>query len=194
MHDDSAEKARFSVGIAIKIGIGMFFFQLGTAIFFGLGLSSGLQGWRLIALALGAGTLMGAGAVLGAPALAGGLGRAAGGLFYPEASFDGPQPVYGPAEAMAAAGQYEEALDAFEELLEEFPGETRAYARMIEILLYELRDRGRAAAVLDRAEKALSDADAKAEIEQIFQEGCEEIERERTARGRVDLAPDDQNT
>ncbi|NOY81365.1 MAG: tetratricopeptide repeat protein [Kiritimatiellaeota bacterium] len=194
MHDEPTGKTGRAVTAMVKTVFGVFFFLLAAGIFFGFGLSAGLTGWRLVGLALSAGTFAGLGAVVGAPAAAGLLGRSAGGLFFPEASFDKPQPAYGPAEAMAAAGRLEEALAAFEKTLEEFPGEYRAYARMIEILLYELRDTDRAAAVLERAGNALPDAGEKAELEGLFREACEEIAQQQTGRGRVELAPGEEDT
>jgi len=191
MNKSGFDKVEGGVKFAIQAALASFFFLLGGGIFLGFGISGGVTGWRLMALAVGAGLVFGVGGIFGGPKFAGWIGGSAGGLFFPGAWFDRPQPVYGPVEAKAVAGDYEGAIAGFEKLLEEFPADYRTYSRMIGMLVLDVGSPERAAAVLERAMGALPNEAERQELTRLFEETSEELTRRRNTRGRVDLELDE---
>jgi len=129
-----------------------------------------------------------AGAMLVAPEAGGFLARPFGNLFYPEQYADAPPPICGPAESLARRGRFEEALDACEQVLAEYPDTYRLWELMIEVLLRDLRDRERAQAVLERAKAALSSEEERRELHRRFEELLRHAdEPQERVRGRVEL-------
>lgn len=54
--------------------------------------------------------------------------------------YDRPPPVYGPARALAAQQRWDEAIDAYRQILREFPGDVTAQRAIAEITLEKLGD------------------------------------------------------
>jgi len=79
-----------------------------------------------------------------------------GTLFFSDARFDRPQPIYSIPEARRREGRYEEAIDGFERIAAEDPQQARAYAAMIDIAIVDLKDVERAEAILREGLSALS--------------------------------------
>jgi len=71
----------------------------------------------------------------------------------------GPQPIYSIPQTHRVAGRFEEAMEGFEQIVNEHPGELDAWLEMIEISGKELQDPARAEAVYRRAMRVLSEED-----------------------------------
>ena len=72
-------------------------------------------------------------------------------LFSASEKFDGPQPMYGKPMALRMSRQYEEAMQAYEELAADYPEELKPHLEMIEVALRELKDPGRAELIYQNA-------------------------------------------
>jgi hypothetical protein len=90
-------------------------------------------------LPLATACFVGAGVMI-APWIAERCGNLAGGLLYPDRTFDRPQPVFSIAEGKRAQGQPREALAEYEQVLLEHPQELRCYISMMDIAARDLRD------------------------------------------------------
>ena len=89
-----------------------------------------------------------------APAFAGLIAEPAGGLFHPHRAAL-PEPRRSIAESRRARGQYDEAIEAYEAVVAEFPGDVASWTAMVEIALVHLRDAARGDALARRALLAL---------------------------------------
>jgi hypothetical protein len=129
--------------------------------------------------------------IIVAPGIAGALARPAGGLFFPAETFTVPPPDYGPADAAYHTGRSAEALAGYIKIIESYPGEFRAYAMAIRILLFDLRDEPRARDVLRQAEEALTVPEERAELARLFAEYRTEAARHAGSRRRKVVDVDD---
>jgi hypothetical protein len=159
--------------LAIRLAVAVPLLLAGIAVMVG-GLRAG--GWTAaFSLPLAVACFVGAGAMI-APLLAQRLGDLAGGLFFPNRSFDRPQPVFSIAEGKRAQGQPREALAEYERVLLEHPQESRCYISMMDIAARDLRDPALAEGYYRRAAEQITDsetrrrlAEARAEILRDFQ-------------------------
>lgn len=108
------------------------------------------------------------GAILLAPPLARLFAESTGGLFYPDQSFDRPQPMYSIPQARRVQGQYEEALAGFEQIAQEHPDRVEPYVAMIEIAIVNLHDGGRAEAFYQRGLAALQREEDKESLARVY--------------------------
>lgn len=127
--------------------------RLGSAaIYLGLGgfcLVRASEHGDLILLPLGMACLLAAAFLLARP-IAQLIASPAGNLFYPEARFDRPQPMYSIPESQRKKGLTHEAMAGFRKIADEFPGDVRAYVEMMDIAIVDLHDTEFAASILQR--------------------------------------------
>lgn len=145
---------------------------LGAARFFveGLkGMGIGVVGSLLLAVAC----LIVAAALMAPPLAEWGaacLNGLFGGMLYPERRSRRPPPVYGPAEARRLEGDYEGAIQAYEDILAEFPDNARAYLGLMDIAWLDLTDAPRALAFYNRALAAIKDEACRKEFQQAYED------------------------
>ncbi len=152
-----------------------------------LALPFALAGWLLFATGGGAERrILGllcvviAGIVV-APPLAGLIAEPAGGLFHPRHPAR-QEPSHDIAEARRRQGRYAEALDAYERVVERFPGDVSGWIAMLDVASVDLRDAARADAIARRALAALPDAASRMQFLQARR-------RIHTAEGAALAAP-----
>ena len=78
------------------------------------------------------------------------LAESSGNLFYPVRRQSGPLPMYSIPKSKRAQGLYEEAMDAYEKIAEQYPKEVKPYIQMIDIAIVNLNDPARAADIFQR--------------------------------------------
>jgi hypothetical protein len=123
-----------------------------AAIYLGLGwfcLARTSQHNDLILLPCGMACLLAAATLLARP-IAQLIAAPAGNLFYPEARFDRPQPMYSIPESKRKQGLCHEAMAGFRKIADEYPGDVRAYVEMIDIAVVDLHDGEFAETILQR--------------------------------------------
>lgn len=87
---------------------------------------------------------------------AGLLAEPIGGLVYFQGrQSDKPAPIYSMAQALRSAGRYQEALEEYERMTREFPGEVRPYVEMLEIAVVNLKDGTLAESIFQKGMSAL---------------------------------------
>ncbi|MBI1816798.1 MAG: hypothetical protein HYR72_17605 [Deltaproteobacteria bacterium] len=86
-----------------------------------------------------------------------------GSLFFPRHAGRN-EPAYSIAEAKRKRGRYEEAIDAYQTIAEQFPAEALPYIAMMEIAAVNLHDRGRAEAIARRGLAILRDESSREEL------------------------------
>lgn len=96
------------------------------------------------------------------------IAEPAGNLFYPDARFDRPQPMYGIPESQRKKGIYEEAMAGFEKIAAEYPDEIRPYIEMIDIAIVELKDTERANAIYCRGIAVLKRGEDKEVLARMY--------------------------
>lgn len=107
-------------------------------------LATASGGWSSVPRLLVGLSLFVVAAIIVASPLARLVAEPTGKLFYASEHFDRPQPLYSIAQAKRVRGLHEEALERYEEIAEEYPGETRPYEEMIDIAIMDLDDQDRA--------------------------------------------------
>ena len=99
--------------------------------------------------------------LIGALIIAGPLTRLiaepVGSLFYPNAHYDRPQPVYSIPLARKQEGRYAEALDGFLQIALAWPEQTQAWIEMLDIAITKLNDGARAEQIFQQGLAALRD-------------------------------------
>ena len=98
------------------------------------------------------------------------LAEPIGSLFWPRRYFDKPQPIYGIPQSLRVKGHPEEAMEAYERLANEFPGEVRPYTDRIEIAIVDLRDPDRAKAIFQQGIQRLTNPDDKDVLATVYAE------------------------
>ncbi|WP_193210935.1 hypothetical protein [Luteolibacter marinus] len=87
--------------------------------------------------------------------------------FLPRERFDAPQPPLGIGAARAAQGDFEGAVDAYEEMRERHPEVREIHVRLLEIVLGPLDDPIRGEAILQRGLAALQSEDDRAVLRKV---------------------------
>jgi tetratricopeptide (TPR) repeat protein len=108
--------------------------------------------------------LMVLGVVIVAPSIAHGLVERAFDFFTYSEKFDRPQPMYGKPMALRKNRQYEEAINAYEEIAEAYPDELKPWLEMIDVMQRDLGDPERAERIYQRA---LIEFQSKADRERL---------------------------
>lgn len=106
--------------------------------------------------------------VLVAPPLAGLAAEPWGVFFHPHRTAF-PEPIYSIAEARRKRGQYEEAIEEYQKIAEQFPVEVRPYVAMMEIAFVNLRDSARTDAIAKRGLAALRDETSRMHLLRMHQ-------------------------
>lgn len=91
-------------------------------------------------------------------------------LIYPDRRARRPPPVYGPAEARRMEGRYEEAIQAYEAILAEYPADGHCYLALMDIAWRELHDARRAMGFYQRASAAVKDKAYRQEMRQAYED------------------------
>lgn len=130
-----------TVGLAVCVGLWLWLGRRGQ--------EEGLPGGMLMIVAAH-GALIVAAFLLARP-VAGWIGDLMANLFMPGERFSRPQPMYSIPESRMAAEDYAGALQAYEELAAEHPGEIAPHLRMMEIWLRVYRNPAAARTVRDKA-------------------------------------------
>lgn len=91
-----------------------------------------------------------AGALIVATPLARMLAESWGGLFYPVRRSSRPAPMYSIPQAKRMSGHYEEAMEGFQKIADEYPGEVQPYIEMIDIAIMNFHDPDHANEVYQR--------------------------------------------
>jgi tetratricopeptide (TPR) repeat protein len=102
-------------------------------------------------------------AVIIAAPLAALAAQPTGSLFFPRHAAR-REPAYSLAEARRKRGCYEEAIDEYQRIAEQFPAEVLPYIAMMEIASANLHDRERAAAIARRGLAMLRDEASRQEL------------------------------
>jgi tetratricopeptide (TPR) repeat protein len=89
-------------------------------------------------------------------------------IFFPNDSFDKPQPMYGIPQARRKEGKYEEAIAGFAKIAAEDPQEVRAYISMIDVAIVDLKDVPRAEEMMREALSALSQREDRERLINCF--------------------------
>ncbi len=90
-------------------------------------------------------------------------------LFFPDKK--SPRlPIYGPAEARRMEGRYEEAIQAYEAILAEFPADGRCYLALMDIAWRDLQDARRAMGFYQRATQAVKNASWRGEMRHAYED------------------------
>lgn len=92
----------------------------------------------------------------------------AGSLFMPDEKAAGPSPLYGIPERQKAKGKYEEAMAEYQKLVEQFPGEVKAYVEMINIAAFNFKNMEQAYGIYQRALATVEDEDKKKALSTFF--------------------------
>ena len=71
-------------------------------------------------------------------------------FFYPDASYDRPQPVYSRPAALRAQNRLEEAIAEYEAIIADYPDLARAYIELMDLYDLDLHDREKVAEVYRR--------------------------------------------
>jgi hypothetical protein len=103
--------------------------------------------------AIGFGVML-IGAVVLAIPLARLIAEPSGSLFYPRIYAE-PHPPYGIPESKVAKGQYEEAMQVYEQIAAAYGDQLKAYVGMIDVAIMHLNDPARALAIYERGMAAL---------------------------------------
>lgn len=90
------------------------------------------------------------GAIIIASPLARLLAEPTGNLFWPSQCFKRPQPMYSIPQSKRAKGLYEEAIMGFEKIAADYPDEVQPYIEIIDIVIVNLNDPGRARKIYQR--------------------------------------------
>jgi tetratricopeptide (TPR) repeat protein len=92
------------------------------------------------------------------------------GLFYPDRKNKRPPAVYGPAEALRADAHYEEAIQAYEAILAEHPGDARCYLALMDIAWRDMGDARRAMNYYHLARGAVKDEEYLEEMRLAYED------------------------
>lgn len=107
-----------------------------------------------------------------------------GGLFYPERRNRRPPPVYGPAEARRMEGDYQAAIQAYEEILAEFPDNARAYLALMDIAWLDMTDAPLAMSFYQRALAVIKDEASRKEMQQAYADFAPYLEKPEEVKQR----------
>lgn len=105
---------------------------------------------------------------LGGWILCGRLGTLCGSLYFPGGHDCRPQPVYGPALALKAQGEYEQALQALLAIAKEFPDTARPLLEALDILAEHMHDSAQFHAVYHWGKQRLRDSVEREALEQGY--------------------------
>ena len=141
----------------ILIGIGIFIFTRATGGYLGV------VGYAL----LGIGFIL-AGSILIAFPLTHQLSGVFGNLFYPDEKFRRAPPLYSRAEALAKMDHFDDAMKAYEQIVEEYPDELKPYIDMIEIAIGHYQDADRANQIFQRGIATLVNQDDRDTLSRMY--------------------------
>lgn len=108
------------------------------------------------------------GAIIVAFPLAGLIAEPTGNLFWPSARYDRPQPAYSIPQSKRARGLYEEAMDGFEKIAEEYPQEIQPYIEMIDVAILNFHDPERAEAIFQRGVSILKKEEDRETLARMY--------------------------
>lgn len=91
-----------------------------------------------------------------------------GGLFYPTAQYDRPQPMYSIPETLRKQGNFEEAMAKLEEIADQYPDEVKPYVEMLNIAVLNLKDMRRAERIYLRGITSLEDKEKREMLAHVF--------------------------
>jgi tetratricopeptide (TPR) repeat protein len=108
------------------------------------------------------------GVILVAPDLARFAAGSLGGIMWRHTS-DGPRPIYGIPEALAARGKYAEAEAEYEKIIQEFPGEVKPHIDLINIAVTRLKDAELAERLYRRGMETLKEPAARETLTRMYE-------------------------
>lgn len=91
-----------------------------------------------------------------------------GSLYFPNERPRDKAPMYGIPQARRKKGQYEEAMEAYEALTREHPGQLRAWVEMMDMAVVDLRDLRRAETIYERALQNLQNEDDRRALSAMY--------------------------
>lgn len=89
-------------------------------------------------------------------------------LIYPLRRFDKPVPMYSVPMSKRVKGDYTGALEYYEKMEVEYPGDMEIYRGMLELLVLEMKDPAKASQVFQRALRSLKTTDKKDGLARIY--------------------------
>lgn len=111
--------------------------------------------------------------VTGAIIISDPLARAAAGpldrLFYPSRELEKPLPPYASAEAKVKKGEYAEAMEAYQRIALEYPGEIEPFIAMLHIAIFSLHDLARAAQVYEDGLRSLEREEQRLSLQRVYE-------------------------
>jgi len=90
-------------------------------------------------------------AIIATPQIATALADWVVDVFSASEKFDRPQPMYGIPQGLRKSRHYEEAMEAYGRIAEDYPDEIKPWLEMIEVALHELKDPARAELIYQKA-------------------------------------------
>jgi hypothetical protein len=96
-------------------------------------------------------------------------------LFYPTSHSDKPPPMYSIPESKRKNGLFEEAMAAYEKILEQHPDEVRPFLAMMEIAIVDLRDPERGSRIYDRGMSAIAKPEDQEALSQFYLAHCSRV-------------------
>lgn len=109
-----------------------------------------------------------AGALIVAFPLARLVAEPLGSLFFPNAHFDRPQPIYSIPLARKQEGRYEAALAGFLQIAHAWPDQVQAWVEMLDVAVTGLNDGARAEQIFQQGMAALRDEDARQRLATMY--------------------------
>ena len=98
------------------------------------------------------------------------LFNGASNFFFPDASYDRPQPVYSRPAALRAQNRLDEAIAEYEAIIAEYPDLARAYVELMDLYDLDLHDREKAAEVYRRGCAAIPDGRERRLLDEQYRE------------------------
>lgn len=115
--------------------------------------------WGALVPILGAMLCFVLGAILLAFPLARLFAEPWGSLYFPSWRPQQKAPMYGIPQAKRKQGQFESAMALYEAIVNEYPGELRAYVEMMDMAVVDLKDLRRAERIYEQARTAIQNED-----------------------------------
>ena len=116
---------------------------------------------------LALGIIMGGCLLLAIPA-AQWISHGAGSLFFPDERLDRPPPLYSRAEALAKMDHFDQAMTAYEQIVQDYPEELKPYIDMIEIAIRHYRDPERANRIFLQGIATLQNQDDRDTLSRMY--------------------------
>ncbi|MGN0866167.1 MAG: hypothetical protein ACI4SG_00615 [Oligosphaeraceae bacterium] len=95
-------------------------------------------------------------------------------LYFPSGKFDRPQPVYSHAERFRLAGEFKEAILAYNELATQYPDLAKPFVAMMDIYDLEYHDTESVRKIYQRAIQTVKDPRERKILDQAYQDMTKE--------------------